>query len=351
MPEDRGFAPRRKHSEAGWPPLDDTYLSDFKSRGQNYAKAMPNPREVLVVDFFAGAGGMSCRFHFTRHSGMAFRHLAAIDIEAQALETLRLNLDVPTHQLDVRKLAAEPSLLTALIPEIDPAARKLPLVFVGCPPCQGFSAHRKKDSRDDPRNSLIMSFVQLVGYFRPDIVVMENVPEMLRGRFEHYYAAGRDRLVELGYTISSGIVDASLFGVPQRRRRAIVFGSLTGRIELPKPALSPAEVRTVRDAISHLRPVRAGEVDPEDPWHRAPNHIERILRKIAQIPLTVATDAGCPVRTIVMSRRYGRRRNPWVHRRLWPPEVGRPGRHHHCEEQHAVLRSLSAPRATSQHHH
>ena len=285
MPEKRPVAPRwALGGTASWPPLDDSFLSEFKAKGQNYAKAMPAPREVLLVDFFAGAGGMSAGFHSTRHSGMAFRHLAAIDIDGQALETLRLNLDVPTHQHDVRKLAAEPKLLTELVPEIDPVARKSPLVFVGCPPCQGFSAHRKKDTRDDPRNSLIMSFVDLVDYFRPDVIVMENVPEMLRGRFEHYYAAGRDRLIELGYSLSSGIVDASRFGVPQRRRRAIVLGSLTGRVELPEPALAPNEVRTVRDAISHLSPVDAGEVDLEDPWHRAPNHIERILRKIAQIP-------------------------------------------------------------------
>jgi DNA-cytosine methyltransferase len=245
---------------------------------------MPDPREVLLVDFFAGAGGMSAGFHSTRHSGMAFRHLAAIDIDAQVLETLRLNLNVPTHRLDVRKLAAQPGSLAALIPEIEPGVRKSPLVFVGCPPCQGFSAHRKKDIRDDPRNSLIMSFVELVAYFRPDVIVMENVPEMLRGRFEHYYAAGRDRLVDLGYSLTSGILDASLFGVPQRRRRAVVLGSLAGAIELPEPALSQAEVRTVRDAISHLPSVRAGESDPRDPWHRAPNHIDRILRKIAQIP-------------------------------------------------------------------
>ncbi|MGV0788675.1 DNA cytosine methyltransferase [Mycolicibacterium sp. XJ2] len=295
MLENRLPAPGRAPGESGWPPLDDVFLAEFKARGQNYAKAMPLPREVLLVDFFAGAGGMSAGFHSTRHSGMAFRHLAAIDIDAQALETLQVNLGVPTHQLDVRKLAAEPESLAALFPEIDPGSRKSPLVFVGCPPCQGFSAHRKKDSRDDPRNSLIMSFVQLVAYFRPDVIVMENVPEMLRGRFEHYYAAGRDRLVELGYALTSNIVDASLFGVPQRRRRAVVLGSLEGSIELPEPALSPAEVRTVRDAISHLPPVRAGESDSGDPWHRAPNHIDRILRKIERIPANGGDRRGLPL--------------------------------------------------------
>jgi DNA (cytosine-5)-methyltransferase 1 len=279
-PSDVGVA----HAEPGSPPLDDAFLSEFKARGQNYEKALPEAREVLVVDFFAGAGGMSAGFHATRHSGMTFRHLAAIDIDSQALQTLRLNLGVPTHALDMREIAAQPSSLVELIPEIQPGPRRLPLVFIGCPPCQGFSAHRKKDIRDDPRNSLIMSFVETVATFRPDVIVMENVPEMLRGRFEHYYAVAEKRLTELGYSLTSGILDSSLYGVPQKRRRAVVFGSLTGHIGLPQPALSSSEVRTVRDAISHLPPVLAGEADPHDPWHRAPDHIDRILSKIAQIP-------------------------------------------------------------------
>jgi site-specific DNA-cytosine methylase len=113
---------------------------------------------------------------------------------------------------------------------------------------------------------------------------MENVPEMLRGRFEQYYAAARARLLELGYSISSEILDTSQYGVPQRRRRAVVLCSRLGDIELPEADLRPNEVRTVRDAISHLPAVKAGQIDPHDPWHRAPNHIERILKKIAQIP-------------------------------------------------------------------
>jgi DNA (cytosine-5)-methyltransferase 1 len=284
MPKNRSFPPVGADGGAGWPPLDPAFLSEFRSKGQNYEKAMPAAREVLVVDFFAGAGGMSTGFHSTRHSGMSFRHVAAIDINEQALETLNLNLDIPTYAFDVREIAENPSLLTTAVPEIEPSSRTLPLVFIGCPPCQGFSAHRKKDKRDDPRNSLIMAFTETVAHFQPNVLVMENVPEMLRGRFEQYYAGAETRLLELGYSLSAGILDASRYGVPQRRRRAVVLGSLTGKIELPRPALAPDEVRTVRDAISHLSPIKAGQADPNDPWHRAPDHIDRVLQKIAQIP-------------------------------------------------------------------
>lgn len=264
--------------------LGDAFVDSFKVRGQNYTKATPPADPVLVVDFFSGAGGMSCGFHQTRQSSLAFEHLAAVDINSQALETLRTNLGIPTHELDVRALAETPEQLSVLIPQLAPSKKRPPLVFIGCPPCQGFSAHRKKDERDDPRNSLINSFADLVLHFRPDVIVMENVPEMLKGRYERYYDAAADRLRDGGYTLTADILDTSLFGVPQKRRRAIVMGSLTGPVELPTPVMSRADVRTVRDAIAHLPQLEAGATDPTDPWHKAPNHVERILEKIRQIP-------------------------------------------------------------------
>jgi DNA (cytosine-5)-methyltransferase 1 len=269
---------------SSWPPLSAAFLAQFQSAGQNYRKATPTPDEVHVVDFFSGAGGMSLGFHGTRQSGLAYRYLAAIDIDSQALETLRANLPIKTYELDVRHLADDPSKLVELIPELDRVTYTAPLVFIGCPPCQGFSAHRKKDDRDDLRNSLITSFAELVLYFRPDIVVMENVPEMLMGRYQRYYEEAASRLRDAGYILSEAVLDTSLYGVPQRRRRAVVLGSRHGRIAMPSPVLRSDDVRTVRDAISHLPAVSAGETDRRDPWHRAPAHVERVLKKIRQIP-------------------------------------------------------------------
>lgn len=264
--------------------MDAGVLEQFLGAGQSYTKALPAPQQVLVVDFFAGAGGMSCGFHATRQSGLAFRLLAAIDIDDKALETLRANLPIPTLVEDIRALADRPTRLLDLLPELAPGPERPTLVFIGCPPCQGFSAHRKKDERDDARNSLIMSFATLASHFQPDVIVMENVPEMLRGRFEHYHRAAADRLKTAGYSLTESIVDISHYGVPQRRKRAVVFGSLSGFIGLPPATHDKQGARTVRDAISHLRPVLAGQVDPDDPWHRAPDHIDRILDKIRQIP-------------------------------------------------------------------
>lgn len=113
---------------------------------------------------------------------------------------------------------------------------------------------------------------------------MENVPEILSGRFSHYYQASASRLRSAGYVLEESIVDMSMYGVPQRRKRAIILGSLNGAIQLPAPIFSSATARTVREAISHLPPLQAGEVDLDDENHRAPAHTERLISLFSQIP-------------------------------------------------------------------
>ncbi len=249
-----------------------------------YKKKLPTAKTAYVIDFFSGCGGMSYGFANTRQSHAEFKVLAGIDINPIALKTYERNVvgAVPVCA-DIYEIAQDPSLLRSLVPDFDPETHR-PLVFVGCAPCQGFSAHRKKDRRDDPRNSLMVAFAKICDYYRPDVVVMENVPEILSGRYSDYYAAAKNSLVVSGYLVSDGVLDLSQYGVPQRRRRAIVLASLTTRMELPPAIFSRESAPTVRDAISHLNPLEAGEVDPIDPLHRAPKHTDRIIERIRKTP-------------------------------------------------------------------
>ena len=272
----------KRRKTADWPPSDPVFLEAFLRRGESYTKSLPAARVVKFLDFFAGAGGMTSGFLATRQSGLRFESLGAFDIDAVALETLRLNTGVPTFEIDIREIAENPDVLTRLVPEL--TAWMGPLVFIGCPPCQGFSAHRKKDDRDDPRNNLINEFAKIVAHFRPEAVVMENVPEMIKGRYEDYYAEAANTLEGAGYTLSAEVIDLSKYGVPQRRRRAVVLASLEPGMTLPAPPLALGDVRTVRDAIGHLEPVAAGGTDETDPWHAAPDHTPRIIEKIKKIP-------------------------------------------------------------------
>jgi DNA (cytosine-5)-methyltransferase 1 len=248
-----------------------------------YTKKLPDPSLVYVIDFFSGCGGMSWGFANTRQSHIAYKILGGIDIDGYALKTYEANIGAPGIKADVKELAENPERLRSLMPDFDPSICR-PLVFIGCPPCQGFSAHRKKDDRDDPRNVLMRAFATLCEYYKPDAFVMENVPEIIKGKYDNYFHEAADILKGAGYSLTMDVLDLSLYGVPQRRRRAVILGTLTGMIDLPAPIFTSEQAPTVRQAISHLAPIPAGGVDSFDPYHRAPQHTERILERIKKTP-------------------------------------------------------------------
>jgi DNA (cytosine-5)-methyltransferase 1 len=248
-----------------------------------YSKKLPDPSLVHVIDFFCGCGGMSYGFKSTRQSHLAYNILAGIDIDDAALATYACNVGAPAIKADIAVLAKTPESLRDLIPHWVPPKQR-PLVFVGCAPCQGFSALRKGDERDDGRNGLMAAFAKIAVHYKPEFVVLENVPEILKGRFAHYYKGAARSLRDAGYLLTEAIVDFSLYGVPQRRRRAIVLGGLGKKVAMHAPVLNRDEVLTVRDAIEHLRPLESGEADPFDVAHRAPNHTARLVKLFRAIP-------------------------------------------------------------------
>lgn len=120
-------------------------------------------------------------------------------------------------------------------------------VIVGGPSCQGFSSMGKRSVEDD-RNQLVGEFVRLVEEVRPRAFVMENVPGILHSQYEPILSDALRRLRAVGYAIADHRtpLDATAFGIPQRRKRVVVMGVL-GKTppELPKP--------------SHETPVTVGE--------------------------------------------------------------------------------------------
>jgi DNA (cytosine-5)-methyltransferase 1 len=106
---------------------------------------------------------------------------------------------------------------------------------------------------------------------------MENVPILKR---EEIFAEFVDNLQSLGYHLIHRVIDASLYGVPQRRKRLVLLASMLGPIRIVSPEELGVRPSTVRDAISHLPPLKAGEVSESDPLHKArsitPINLERM---------------------------------------------------------------------------
>lgn len=219
-----------------------------------------------AVDLFAGCGGMS---EGLRQAG--FRIIAAVEIDEHAARTYRLNhSNTILFEEDIRFLSGD---------RIKELLKGEPLhLLAGCPPCQGFSSIRRLNRRqavEDKRNDLIVEFLRFVRELRPLTIMMENVPGIVN---YHLFANVVTQLKELGYGPQHKIVDVSDYGVPQRRRRLVLVGSLIGRLDVPE---GKNGIATVRDTIGELESVSK----TRDPLHRIfPRHTPRIQDMISRIP-------------------------------------------------------------------
>ena len=138
-------------------------------------------------------------------------------------------------------------------------------VIVGCAPCQPFSSHAfksKNNKKKDERWNLINEFLRLIIQGRPDIVSMENVPQLIK---QEVYKAFKVSLQQKGYFISENIIRCKDYGVPQSRSRLVLLASLYDQIDMIEA--SSIKVSTPRKTIAHLPRLSHGEVDTSDPLH------------------------------------------------------------------------------------
>ncbi len=250
------------------------------------------------IDIFSGAGGSSLGFVMA-----GFTPLGALDNYVSAVETYRRNMERLGYRPDVRRADAFTFNFRAWARELGNVD-----VLVGCPPCQGFSRLRNcTDGKAcvDKRNDLVFVYVRAVRAFRPKVVVFENVSWITKAYRGKYFRKLLDLLGRLGYRLVWGVLNAADYGVPQRRRRLIVVGTLRGEPRLPPPThgrpgsrevkeglLKPW--RTVRDAIEDLPPLGPGEEHPEIPNHATKKLPENWLRLIKAIPKDGGTRFDAP---------------------------------------------------------
>ncbi|HSH60409.1 MAG TPA: DNA cytosine methyltransferase [Acidimicrobiales bacterium] len=237
---------------------------------------------IDVVDMFSGCGGMSAGFVATRSVLPSYRLVAAVDVDTVANVTYEANLGIPPSPESVAELAEHPARLKALLKE---GGRRegVPLVLIGCAPCQGFSSHRNSAGQGDGRNPLFLDFARIAARLQPDFVVVENVPELLTSRYWPYVEAARGVLGDAGYFSHLSVHNMADYGVPQERFRALLLASRRP-FSAPTGVLRRPEYRTVRDAIGALPPVAPGERRSDDPMHYTAGHRESTIRTIRLVP-------------------------------------------------------------------
>ncbi len=146
-------------------------------------------------------------------------------------------------------------------------------ILVGCAPCQDFSIYNLKNNKSG-KYQLLTRFANFINEIDPEIISMENVPNLLN------YDKGETftnfiQSLEGKYNISYSIVNAKDYGVPQRRKRLVLLGCKKnrGRINLVSGEdfknSGVKFIPNVREAIGHLPKITDGEVCLTDKLHRA----------------------------------------------------------------------------------
>jgi DNA (cytosine-5)-methyltransferase 1 len=108
-------------------------------------------------------------------------------------------------------------------------------VLVGGPPCQGFSINAPGRFQNDPRNSLFKYYAHFIEEFGPKTFLFENVPGLLSLGDGVVFHKIVETLMCLGYHVTSKILFAAHYGVPQERWRLILLGSRLGEVHPPEP--------------------------------------------------------------------------------------------------------------------
>ena len=265
--------------------LSEIFLDEFSKGKKNIDSWHPRTflnaeASVDVLDFFCCAGGMSLGFASLND---LFHVLGGVDINPVSLKSYHSNYHTPVLQADITTLTENSKEINDTF-HIDP---KRPLVVIGCAPCQGFSAHRKKDSDkpEDKRNTLIGYFAEIAVTLQPDYVVMENVPEILTGKYKNHYEEAKKVFENYGYHVTQRVYNAAGFGVPQVRTRAIIVATRNKSFVLPDEILSVDEYKTVRDAIGNLPEINPKDQHPKDIYHRCSSHKQSTIEVISQVPL------------------------------------------------------------------
>lgn len=223
-------------------------------------------KKIIAVDLFCGAGGLT---RGLKDAGIKVKR--GFDIDPNLKETYEKNNGTTKFVCkDVSEIKGE-----EILEGID--RKKCKFLLAGCAPCQPFSAINKSNFEEDGRKLLIMQFARLIEETKPDFIMLENVPGLMRGRGKLIFDKFIEELKIKKYTFDVNVLNAKNYGVPQNRERLILLASRHGKIRIPEPTngKNKKSYATVREFIAKYPAIEAGVSDK-----KIPNHTARSIEKI-----------------------------------------------------------------------
>ena len=227
-------------------------------------------KNISAVDLFCGIGGLSYGF---QKVGIDVK--AGIDFDNTCKYAFETNCSATFIHQDITTVKKEDIEIFYDNDDIR--------VLVGCAPCQPFSTYTLNgDKQKDQRWQLLYEFARLIKEIQPEIVSMENVPNLLNFKKKPVFKNFVNRLKDDGYHVWFKIIYSPDYGIPQKRKRLVLLASKKGEIKLINPTHKKEEYLTVKDAIGHLEEISSGETSTKDFIHRASKLSDKNLKRIRQ---------------------------------------------------------------------
>ncbi|WP_164931600.1 DNA cytosine methyltransferase [Longirhabdus pacifica] len=188
-------------------------------------------------------------------------------------------------------------------------------LLIATPPCQGFSRHSRKKSKDqvDYRNKLIFHLLRVSHYFHPKYIFFENVGNIVNHKYFLLLLKKLSNIDVDGYPINKTkpsyhlrfeVVNAANYNVPQKRKRLILLGKKINYFPLTSAFLKTTEkgIPIIMEPLKvwpehevapllgnylkpyNLKSINAGETDPEDELHTSRNLSNLNIKRLNATP-------------------------------------------------------------------
>jgi DNA (cytosine-5)-methyltransferase 1 len=210
--------------------LEGNWADRFGDGLRDWARAAIT-RPVKTLSLFSGMGGLDIAFH---DAGFSISH--AVEIEERFAATLSANVGSGRYLEGTQVICGD-------IREFQPAKDYKVDFIIGGPPCQSFSAAGRRVAgvagTQDERGVLFQEYVRLLKILQPSGFLFENVYGITGAEGGKAWAEIQMAFAAAGYTITSRILDAADYGVPQHRERMFIVGRREGLYLFPAPTHGP----------------------------------------------------------------------------------------------------------------
>ncbi|ENX18520.1 DNA (cytosine-5-)-methyltransferase [Acinetobacter sp. RIT592] len=241
------------------------YDSFHISCGLEFSKELSelNLKQYSLVSMFTGVGGLDMGFEgdfsYKDHyfEKQPFINLAAYEKDAKCVETIKKNLDIPIHHIELAEDLVES------FPSAD--------ILIGGFPCQDFSSCGPKRGLSSERGQLYKVLVRYMEKHQPKIVCAENVPNIARMQNGEVIETIIKDFEKAGYKVQIWDLYAPDYGVPQSRRRIFFVCTRKDLVGEPKKPL-PSFLNSYRGtkwAIEDLEEITDESVPNQSQYFKA----------------------------------------------------------------------------------